>query len=87
MALIFVANVVIVALTVGFVMSLAVKWHLLEWLQVHAPNAFFEKLLGCKFCISFWMSVIVSLIGWAIGGMYYMIFVPFCSTVIARELW
>ena len=87
MALIFVANVAIVALTVGFIMSVAVKWGWLEWAQVHAPNAFFEKLLGCKFCVSFWMSVIASLIGWAVGGMWWMIFVPFCSSVIARELW
>lgn len=87
MALIFIADVAIVALVVSFVMSLAVKWGWLEWAQVHAPTELIGKLLNCKFCVSFWMSVIVSLIGWAIGGQYTMLFVPFCSTVIARELW
>lgn len=87
MALLFFADVAIVALVSAFFLSLAVKWGWLEWAQVHAPNEFVSKLLNCKFCTSFWVSVIVSLIGWAVGGMWYMIFAPFCATVIIRELW
>lgn len=87
MALIFFADIVLVALASAFVLSLAVKWGVLEWLQIHAPNEFFSKMLTCKFCTSFWVAVIVSLIGWAIGGMWYMIFAPIFATVIIRELW
>lgn len=87
MALIFFADIVLVALASAFVLSLAVKWGILEWLQVHAPNEFFSKMLNCKFCTSFWVAVIVSLIGWAIGGMWYMVFAPIFATVIIRELW
>lgn len=87
MSLIFLADIALVALCSGFFLSLAVKWGWLEWAQIHAPNEFVSKLLNCKFCTSFWVSVIASLIGWAIGGMWYMIFVPFFATIIIRELW
>lgn len=87
MALTFVADVIIVSLVVGFVMSLAVKWGWLEWAQVHAPGKLIHESLMCKFCTSFWLSVVVSLVGWAVSGQWCMILVPFCSTVIARELW
>ena len=54
----FVCWIVVIALAASFVMSLAVKWGILEWLQVHAPNDFLYKLFSCKFCFwyYFWKS-------------------------------
>ena len=88
MALInFICWVAVVALAAAFLLSLAVKWKWLEWLQVHAPNAFFEQLFNCKFCCSWWVSVLISLTLWVVIGQWYLLVVPICSTIITRELW
>lgn len=83
----FVCNIIVVSLLAAFVLSLAVKWNWLEWLQVHAPSDFLHKLFSCKFCCSFWVSVIISLTLCVVTGQWLLLAVPFCSTVIVRELW
>ena len=76
-----------VSLSAAFVLGLAVKWKILEWLQVNAPNEFFGKLFNCKFCCSWWVSVLISLTLCVVTGQAFLLLVPFCSTVIVRELW
>ena len=83
----FVCWVAVVALTSAFLLGLAVKWQWLEWLQIHAPNALFEKMFNCKFCCSWWVGVIISLSLCVATGQWVLLAVPVCSTVIARELW
>lgn len=83
----FVCWIVVIALAASFIMSLAVKWGILEWLQVHAPNDFLYKLFSCKFCCSWWTCVGISLILFLALGWWPLLLVPICSTVIARELW
>ena len=83
----FICYVAVVALAAAFLLSLMVKWHWLEWLQIHAPNAFFEQLFNCKFCCSWWVSVILSLTLCVATGDWLLLLVPVCSTIIARELW
>ena len=83
----FVCWVAAVALAVAFLLNIAVKWKILEWLQVHAPNDFFGKLFNCKFCCSWWVSVLISLTLCVATGQMEFLAVPFCSTVIIRELW
>ncbi len=87
MVVTFVCWVAVVALSTAFVLGLASKWGLVEWAQVHAPNDFFEKLLNCKFCLSFWTGLVISLILSVTAGCGWIIAAPICSTVIARELW
>lgn len=87
MALIFLSDIVLVALGSAFVLSLAVKWGVLEWAQVHAPTELVSKMLNCKFCVSFWTALAVSLIMWAVGGYWHIVFAPVFATVIIRELW
>ena len=83
----FVCWVAVVSLMAAFLLGLAVKWKILEWLQVHAPNDFFGKLFNCKFCCSWWVSVLISLTLCVATGRLEFLAVPFCSTVITRELW
>lgn len=85
--IIFACWVLAVSLSAAFVLGLAVKWKILEWLQVHAPNDFFGKLFNCKFCCSWWVSVLISLTLCVATGQAFLLLVPFCSTVIVRELW
>lgn len=83
----FACWVAVVALSAAFALSLAVKWQWMEWLQVHAPNEFFEQMFNCKFCMSWWVSVLISLTLCIVTGNWWLLLVPVCSTIIARELW
>lgn len=83
----FICWVAVVALAAAFLLGLSVKWGWLEWLQVHAPTPFFEKMFNCKFCMSFHVSMIISLTLSVATGQWYLLAVPVCSTVITRELW
>lgn len=79
--------VAFVTMAASFLLSLAIKWGILEWLQVHAPNDFLYNLTMCKFCCSWWMSVALSLSLLLVTGEWLFLAVPFCSTVIAKYLW
>lgn len=83
----FACGVAVVALASAFLLSLMVKWGWLEWLQVHAPNEFIGKLLNCKFCCSWWVGLVASLIVCIVTGMWVLMLAPICSTVITRDLW
>ena len=83
----FVCYAVAVALSAAFLLGLAHKWGWIEWLQVHAPNDFLYKLFSCKFCCSWWVSVVISLTLCVTTGDWWLLLAPVCSTVIARELW
>lgn len=83
----FVCWIAVVSLAAAFLLGLAVKWGWLEWLQVHAPNDFLAKLFNCKFCCSWWVSVAISLTLCLVTGQWWLLAVPVCSTIIARELW
>ena len=83
----FACWVAVVALVSAFLLSLAVKWGWLEWMQVHAPNGVLERLLGCKFCVSFWTGAALSLALAAVTGEWLLLAVPVCSTLLTRELW
>ena len=78
---------VFVALVSAFMILLAAKLGIIEWLQVHAPTEFLYKLFSCKFCCSWWVSVGISLILSIATGHWYLLAIPFCSTVITRGLW
>lgn len=83
----FLCWMVFVALFAAFLLSLAVKWRILEWMQVHAPCDLINEMLNCKFCTSFWMGVVISLILCVVIGNWWLIAIPTCSTIITRELW
>lgn len=83
----FIAWVGVVALAVSFVLGLLSKWKILEWLQVHSPNDFVLELVSCKFCLSFWVSLLLCIILALFSSGWLFLLIPFCSTIIARELW
>lgn len=83
----FVCWVAVIALAASFLLALAVKWGWLEWLQVHAPNEFFERLFNCKFCTSWWVCVLISLTLCVATGHLILLAAPICATLITRELW
>ncbi len=77
----FVCYIFAVACAVMFLRTLAVKWGILEKLQVSAPNEFFHKLFTCDFCQSFWLGMAICVV-LALCVHWWLIFVPFFSSVV-----
>lgn len=80
------AGATVVALVAAFLLALMDKWGILEWLQVHAPNEFLYKLFSCRFCCSFWMGLLVSVVLAIVMGQWYLLFCPIYSTILTRDL-
>lgn len=80
----FIAYVFFVSLAVKFLRTLAIKWGILEWAQINAPNEFFEKLLHCDFCQSFWLGLVISVI-LAIFVHWWLVFIPIFSCNLRYE--
>lgn len=58
----YLCYVVLVALFVKFVMTLANKWGWIEWLQFNAPSDFFYKMFSCEFCMSFHLGMVCAIV-------------------------
>lgn len=54
----YIIAVVLVALGVKFLLTLADKWYIREWLQLHTEG-FLHKLFLCDFCCSFHLGMII----------------------------
>ena len=57
----------------------------MEWVQAHAPRLVGE-MTRCDFCFSWWMSWVVVVVALVVTGEWWLLGVPFCSTMIARLL-
>lgn len=75
----FAVAVALVALAVKFLRTLAEKWGILEWLQVHAPNEFLHKLFTCSFCQSFWLGLAICVVLVVFGAPLYWLSIPIFS--------
>lgn len=76
---------VVVALFAAFLLTLAEKWGIREWLQVHAPNDFFYALFTCNFCQSWWLSVVICITLFVVICHWQILAIPLISTLIARK--
>lgn len=74
----FLIYVCLVALGVKFLLTLADKWGIMEWLQAHAPNKLLFQLFTCDFCKSFWLGLCLS-IPLAVLLDWRFIFIPIFS--------
>lgn len=79
----FFINVCLIALGCAFIISLADKWRIVEWLQMHGTELI-SKAANCRFCLSWWTNVVVSCgVAFATKDFSFL-FVPFFSTIITR---
>lgn len=81
--------IVIVSFMVGcaaaFLLLLAYKLGIVEWLQVHG-DVVVSKMAQCNFCMSWWLSVVITILLAVIMDNVALLCVPFISTTIARRL-
>lgn len=76
---------VLVACAAAFLLLLAYKWDIVEWMQVHG-DFFISRMAQCDFCMCFWLSVIMTLIMVAATNNAALLIIPIISTPIARRL-
>lgn len=76
---------VFVGCVAAFLLLLAYKWDIVERMQVEG-NEFVSKMAHCDFCMSWWLSVILTGIIMACLNDWRFFPVPFVSTPIARRL-
>lgn len=81
----FISLVAVISTLAAFVLTLLQKWGVVEWIQING-NEFFSKMAHCNFCLSFWCSVVLCLVGVLTTGNWMFLVVPFCSTPIVRIL-
>jgi hypothetical protein len=75
----------LVACMVTFLLLLAHKVGLVEYLQVHGDKIT-SKMAQCDFCMSWWLAVIMMVaVVWVTADTHLMI-IPLLSTPIARRM-
>lgn len=77
----------LVASAAAFFLALARKWGVVEYMQVHAPNQFLDKMFRCEFCLSWWACVVLTIFVVMALQEPFMFFIPFFATMITRKLW
>lgn len=73
------------ALLAAFLLSLAIKWRLVEYAQVHG-NDLIHELASCYFCLSFWANCLVTAFLLIVTLDPCMVIIPFISTPITKNL-
>lgn len=76
---------VIAATLSAYLLILAAKWKVVEWMQVKGWK-WLSDLANCDFCLSWWVNVIVCLVAAVVTGDTMWIAVPFFSTMLTRKL-
>lgn len=77
---------VLIACIAAFIVTLMHKWGAVEYMQVHADDfpEVVNKLFSCDFCLSWWVSVIISIV-LAITMSYLLVLLcPFVATPVAK---
>lgn len=75
-----------VALAVAFVILFIGKSGMRDFLMERARYRFIYDLLDCDFCLSFWLSLIISVVLSFIFANEAMLIIPLFSTALARYI-
>lgn len=78
-------HILIIATLAAFVLLLARKWGIIEWLQIHGSELV-AKLAGCDFCLSFWTCVCIAFVAAVLARDIAYIWTPFLCAPLTRRL-
>lgn len=81
----FLISIILIALASAFVLTLAYKWGVIEWMQVHGDKII-SQMANCDFCLSFWSNVIVCMVVMLVVDDVIIGLAPLFSTMITRKL-
>ena len=76
---------VVVAALTAFIILLAYKWGIVEYLQTHGDE-FVSKMAQCNFCMAWWVCLFLSAFLLGLTCNVFMLLVPFIATPLARRL-
>jgi hypothetical protein len=81
----FLISIILIALASAFVLTLAYKLGVIEWMQVHGDKII-SQMANCDFCLSFWSNVIVCMVVMLVVDDVTIGLAPVFSTMITRKL-
>lgn len=81
----FLISIILIALASAFVLTLAYKWGVIEWMQVHGDKII-SQMANCDFCLSFWSNIIVCMVVMLVVDDVTIGLAPLFSTMITRKL-
>lgn len=81
----FLISIILIALASAFVLTLAYKWGVIEWMQVHGDKII-SQMANCDFCLSFWSNIIVCMVVMLVVDDVTVGLAPLFSTMITRKL-
>ena len=67
-----------------FFLLLAYKWQIVDWLQRKGSEKVSE-MAHCDFCMSWWLSVLLTIIIAPFIGEWWLVCVPFIAAPLARH--
>lgn len=76
---------IVVAMLAAFLLLLAHKLGIVEYMQVHG-NRLVSEMAQCDFCMSWWLSVAISIGFFVFTGDSLCLTVPLLSTPLARHI-
>ena len=83
----FLITLLIIPGIVAFIMSLMLKWEIIKWLQLHAPNKFFDKLFRCNLCMIFWITMGISICLSVYFWSWIFLLLPIITTVETKNIY
>ena len=81
-----IAYIIIISGAAAWLLTLAKKWGIIEWCQIHVTRPKLNELFRCDFCMSWWTAVILSVAAYLVTRDVSVLIVPFVSTTITRRL-
>lgn len=81
----FLTVVVIVALSAAFIVLLAKKVGIIEWMQVHGDKVL-SQMASCDFCLSFWAGTLLFIVLACVYDDQLLIFGGMVSCPLTRML-
>lgn len=82
----FLSAVILIALLASWMLTLAYKWNIIEWVQVNTHFDIINKMCQCNFCLSWWTCVGLSVSAAIAFGYGIIVVAPFFSTIICKCL-
>lgn len=76
---------VVLGCIAGWLLKLADKWDVLEWLTLNSPNDFVYRLVSCEFCRTWWTSVVLSVLLLSVACEWWVLLVPFVATGVGMR--
>lgn len=78
-------NGVVIGIVAAFFITLAKKWGIVEQMQMRGSELVSE-MAHCDFCLSWWMSCVLTLLYVLATGDVDMVYMPFVGTMVSRFL-